>query len=113
MLFRAILFNLFSLPSNSIKYVSKGIKIDQNAGNSVLKLPDFKFFWGSMPPDPPSKRGLMAFCYYRRLLYPNWLPTSKFIETPDIYIYIYIYIYIRSEERRVGKECRSRWSPYH
>ena len=24
----------------------------------------------------------------------------------------FIYIY-RSEERRVGKECRSRWSPYH
>ena len=24
------------------------------------------------------------------------------------------YIYnTRSEERRVGKECRSRWSPYH
>src|SRR2546426_12788484 len=22
-------------------------------------------------------------------------------------------IRIRSEERRVGKECRSRWSPYH
>ena len=22
-------------------------------------------------------------------------------------------IVIRSEERRVGKECRSRWSPYH
>ena len=21
--------------------------------------------------------------------------------------------YHRSEERRVGKECRSRWSPYH
>ena len=21
--------------------------------------------------------------------------------------------YMRSEERRVGKECRSRWSPYH
>src|SRR2546427_10083470 len=21
--------------------------------------------------------------------------------------------YTRSEERRVGKECRSRWSPYH
>ena len=20
---------------------------------------------------------------------------------------------VRSEERRVGKECRSRWSPYH
>src|ERR1017187_8865955 len=24
-----------------------------------------------------------------------------------------IYHDIRSEERRVGKECRSRWSPYH
>ena len=22
-------------------------------------------------------------------------------------------IIFRSEERRVGKECRSRWSPYH
>ena len=22
-------------------------------------------------------------------------------------------IHLRSEERRVGKECRSRWSPYH
>ena len=22
-------------------------------------------------------------------------------------------LYPRSEERRVGKECRSRWSPYH
>ena len=22
-------------------------------------------------------------------------------------------LYGRSEERRVGKECRSRWSPYH
>ena len=24
-----------------------------------------------------------------------------------------IYYFSRSEERRVGKECRSRWSPYH
>ena len=23
------------------------------------------------------------------------------------------YDFLRSEERRVGKECRSRWSPYH
>src|SRR3712207_7553956 len=25
----------------------------------------------------------------------------------------YMLKYDRSEERRVGKECRSRWSPYH
>ena len=24
-----------------------------------------------------------------------------------------MYEVMRSEERRVGKECRSRWSPYH
>ena len=28
-------------------------------------------------------------------------------------IYTANYEQIRSEERRVGKECRSRWSPYH
>ena len=27
--------------------------------------------------------------------------------------YIPTFDFIRSEERRVGKECRSRWSPYH
>ena len=26
---------------------------------------------------------------------------------------IAIFVRSRSEERRVGKECRSRWSPYH
>ena len=29
------------------------------------------------------------------------------------YSYAIIYNIGRSEERRVGKECRSRWSPYH
>ena len=24
-----------------------------------------------------------------------------------------VFSIVRSEERRVGKECRSRWSPYH
>ena len=27
--------------------------------------------------------------------------------------YLYFKSIDRSEERRVGKECRSRWSPYH
>ena len=36
----------------------------------------------------------------------------------EIYIIVgeepgYVYLSDRSEERRVGKECRSRWSPYH
>ena len=28
-------------------------------------------------------------------------------------LYANYYAFDRSEERRVGKECRSRWSPYH
>src|SRR5258708_39213071 len=33
--------------------------------------------------------------------------------TTLLFIY-YVRTYVhRSEERRVGKECRSRWSPYH
>ena len=47
------------------------------------------------------------------------------IEELSYYLFNYLYLiddqffseglidYIRSEERRVGKECRSRWSPYH
>src|SRR5258706_96422 len=29
------------------------------------------------------------------------------------WLWLYTFWYQRSEERRVGKECRSRWSPYH
>ena len=34
----------------------------------------------------------------------NHLPVKRFISPEE---------QLRSEERRVGKECRSRWSPYH
>ena len=41
-----------------------------------------------------------------------WLKSAKYctkeIKPPDSDESI-----TRSEERRVGKECRSRWSPYH
>ena len=35
------------------------------------------------------------------------IPVEKFFELGGEIIKL------RSEERRVGKECRSRWSPYH
>ena len=36
-------------------------------------------------------------------------------ETPKVYQIFTTdnMLWTRSEERRVGKECRSRWSPYH
>ena len=39
-------------------------------------------------------------------------PDITYTETPPSAKCEYAEI-IRSEERRVGKECRSRWSPYH
>ena len=38
--------------------------------------------------------------------------TSRQIEAARIAMTRYMKL-CRSEERRVGKECRSRWSPYH
>ena len=42
----------------------------------------------------------------------TWLlkDTEKNLVSRELFISIAV---IRSEERRVGKECRSRWSPYH
>ena len=31
----------------------------------------------------------------------------------NIFVFKHTKNSVRSEERRVGKECRSRWSPYH
>ena len=30
-----------------------------------------------------------------------------------LFLFFFFFLGRRSEERRVGKECRSRWSPYH
>ena len=36
------------------------------------------------------------------------MAVGKILENSGVDVF-----YVRSEERRVGKECRSRWSPYH
>src|SRR2546430_4932079 len=42
------------------------------------------------------------------------LPADHYIANPERYrIIVRAALDVRSEERRVGKECRSRWSPYH
>src|SRR2546422_3351119 len=39
---------------------------------------------------------------------------SELVELPELRgVPIPRLLHLRSEERRVGKECRSRWSPYH
>src|SRR5256885_16821554 len=41
---------------------------------------------------------------------PLWKALSQLPEGVDAKFFTG---FLRSEERRVGKECRSRWSPYH
>src|SRR2546430_11464531 len=44
----------------------------------------------------------------------QWLHLQNLKDAnPDLYLYPNFDRTLRSEERRVGKECRSRWSPYH
>ena len=40
-------------------------------------------------------------------------PTTPSLKQKGLFVGIASFTYSRSEERRVGKECRSRWSPYH
>ena len=51
---------------------------------------------------------------------PGWSLSRRWVETPHGFVYAPRIQPVRnepnqprSEERRVGKECRSRWSPYH
>ena len=50
--------------------------------------------------------------------YPNLEPKINLIRSPGLNLFS-TFVFkerlkiFRSEERRVGKECRSRWSPYH
>ena len=39
--------------------------------------------------------------------------TTHFELTSRLQEWVVSTMMLRSEERRVGKECRSRWSPYH
>src|ERR1043166_3462229 len=48
--------------------------------------------------------------------YSRGLSDCRSLQTPRVppdVEHVYYQYCIRSEERRVGKECRSRWSPYH
>ena len=51
---------------------------------------------------------------YENSFKENWdLPCYTDYGEDTTFTYGQVAEEIRSEERRVGKECRSRWSPYH
>ena len=53
---------------------------------------------------PDSNAEAHAFARFVKYPYPQGVRLDSVAAHPG---------HIRSEERRVGKECRSRWSPYH
>ena len=62
------------------------------------------------PPKPPP--GSPAF-YHNFTKFFFWRAASLFMNEKYIPPAKKCCCFFRSEERRVGKECRSRWSPYH
>ena len=54
------------------------------------------------------------YCQQDRLICTQWFAENKDSQKEVLIAFMeFISNYKRSEERRVGKECRSRWSPYH
>ena len=77
-------------------------------------------------PPPPQESSLLRWLKERRItevecLVPDItgnargkiIPADKFSHDYGTRLPEGIFATTRSEERRVGKECRSRWSPYH
>ena len=65
--------------------------------------------------------GIVIFCFYSFIRLKEMLPVEEYGYDAIFFILLILCFawggdtcaYFRSEERRVGKECRSRWSPYH
>src|SRR2546430_16188739 len=83
------------------------------------------WFWLSLPRRrlirPISKRGRNFVCLFKSVRKSSYIPEASFgvlSESSQNHLLNLDwngrnYSTQRSEERRVGKECRSRWSPYH
>jgi len=65
----------------------------------------------------PLNQTLENWSVLQRMRVPSrllvWPDENHWILKGENSRYWYQEVYARSEERRVGKECRSRWSPYH
>src|SRR2546430_14114644 len=91
---------------------------EEEATHWLMKYPDalkpwttyFFAFWIEMV----TTRAQLFLCL-RRKDYGCVLGNLRIVAWWVVVISVLCYFYVRqrSEERRVGKECRSRWSPYH
>ena len=99
--------------SRVVKAEKSGILVFRNKMNSVLFPVNFTardydiFFticWYAKEMDYTENKGFIDMPYSELArFYEKGINKTRFNDE----------ILCRSEERRVGKECRSRWSPYH
>src|SRR5260370_39148540 len=97
--------------------------VDVGVGCSVCQGPGLMTVTTFWKPDPTDLRpcsSATALTEHRQARRRGWrLPTGQAEAAQAMSDYAYAAlrdprgIWFRSEERRVGKECRSRWSPYH
>src|SRR5258708_17988808 len=88
-----------------------GIRDDLVTGVQTCALPIFIFFisLGMIIVSGVSKRHLLTVFFIGLAAFGGlWIFVLKDYQKHRVLNFIH-----RSEERRVGKECRSRWSPYH
>ena len=92
--------------------IAAGLQELKDAGVVVLWRPFHEmngdwFWWGAKDPDTFIKVWQHMFDYFTKT---KGLDNLLWVYSPNHGSKTAAY---RSEERRVGKECRSRWSPYH
>ena len=66
-----------------------------------------------LPLRNPAKAPVLPNCEARRFAYGDLELAKQALNGVDVLFMVSAAELCRSEERRVGKECRSRWSPYH
>ena len=87
--------NRLEIPTGgSIKF--EGVEVDDDHIDSVRQKMGMVFQHFNLFPHL-TVYAVNSFCLFFAVLH---------LSIPSVFI-------LRSEERRVGKECRSRWSPYH
>src|SRR2546430_16850570 len=86
----------------------------------LVDTPDGKLLWDTSCPRDWETRwaptGLQDFFPYEKVSDDEYLDSRLKqigVAPGDIDYVVLSHLHFRSEERRVGKECRSRWSPYH
>src|SRR2546430_9556897 len=98
-----------------------GGMLKPTSGSVIIEGEDLTAMTDSQRPD--LRRRKIGFVFQRFNLFPTLTAEGNLklaerihgngADDPDRRREVLRMLRLRSEERRVGKECRSRWSPYH